>query len=522
MQDNIQVGRAAGTVGGMTLISRILGFARDTIIAMAFGSSMAADAFFVAFRIPNMQRRLLGEGAVSAAFIPIFSETLNQKGEKEAWVLAGNLLNIFLILLTSSSLLLILLAPWVVMAFAPGFIKYPEKLELTISLTQWMAPYLIFIGVGSLLMGILNTFKVFAIPAAAPALLNVSIILSTLFLAPQLEEPVMSLAYGVLAGGILQVLFQLPAVFRKGLRWSPKVNLKHPDLIKIGKLTPPIVFGMAVYEINILVDTLLASLLEEGSISYLYYGNRLVQLPLGIFGVALGVAILPTFSAQAARGEFAKLTQTLAFGIRLILFITIPATIGLILLRYPMVNALWERGMFTETSTIGTANALLFYSIGLCAFAGIKVIAPAFYSLKDTKTPVKIGVYSLVLNVVLNLILIGPLGYGGLALATSLSAFFNVGMLIYLIRTRLGLMGGRRIAISVMKFSFSALLMGISVFWAREIFFSTISATSVKIAVLFALIVLGMGVFTLISKLMKIDELDFVLKIAGLSKEKSN
>ncbi|PIR01547.1 MAG: murein biosynthesis integral membrane protein MurJ [Nitrospinae bacterium CG11_big_fil_rev_8_21_14_0_20_45_15] len=522
MQDNIQVGRAAGTVGGMTLISRILGFARDTIIAMAFGSSMAADAFFVAFRIPNMQRRLLGEGAVSAAFIPIFSETLNQRGEKEAWVLAGNLLNIFLILLTSLALFLILLAPWVVMAFAPGFINNPEKLELTIALTRWMAPYLIFIGVGSLLMGILNTFKVFAIPAAAPALLNVSIILSTLILAPQLEEPVMSLAYGVLAGGILQVLFQLPAVFRKGLRWSPNLNLKHPDLIKIGKLTPPIVFGMAVYEINILIDTLLASLLEEGSISYLYYGNRLVQLPLGIFGVALGVAILPTLSTQAARGEFAKLTQTLAFGIRLILFITIPATIGLILLRYPMVNALWERGQFTEVSTHGTANALLFYSIGLCAFAGIKVIAPAFYSLKDTKTPVKIGVYSLILNVVLNLILIGPLGYGGLALATSLSAFFNVGMLIYQIRNRLGLMGGRRIAISIIKYSFSALMMGIAVFWAREIFFSTNSATSVKITVLFALIALGIGIFTFISKLMKIDELDFVFKITGLSKEKNN
>ncbi len=522
MQENIQVGKAAGTVGGMTLISRILGFTRDTIIAMTFGSSMAADAFFVAFRIPNMQRRLLGEGAVSAAFIPIFSETLNQRGESNAWILAGNLLNIFLILLTSMALFLILLAPWVVMAFAPGFIDNPEKLELTVTLTQWMAPYLIFIGVGSLFMGILNTFKVFAIPAAAPALLNVSIILSALTVAPNIEEPVMSLAYGVLAGGILQVLFQLPIVLKKGLRWSPKLDLKHPDLIKIGKLTPPIVFGMAVYEINILIDTLLASLLEEGSISYLYYGNRLVQLPLGIFGVALGVALLPTLSGQAARKEFSKLTETLAFGIRLIFFITIPATVGLILLRHPMINALWERGEFTEISTKGTADALLFYSIGLCAFAGIKVIAPAFYSLKDTKTPVKIGVYALILNVILNLVLIGPLGHGGLALATSLSAFFNVALLIFHIRKRLGPMGGKRIAISLLKFSFAAFIMGTAVFWTREIFFSTISSASVKIAVLFSLIALGVFTFTLMSRLMKIDELDFVLKIVRKSKGTNN
>ena len=503
----------------MTLISRILGFARDTIIAMAFGSSMAADAFFVAFRIPNMQRRLLGEGAVSAAFIPVFSETLSQRGESRAWALAGNLLNIFLILLTSLTLLLILLAPWIVMAFAPGFIGDSEKFELTISLTQWMAPYLIFIGIGSLFMGILNTFNVFAIPAASPALLNVSIILSALFVAPQLEEPIKALAYGVLAGGVLQVLFQVPAVCKKGMKWSPKLDLKHPDLIKIGKLTPPIVFGMAVYEVNLLVDTLLASLLEEGSISFLYYGNRLVQLPQGIFGVALGVALLPALSAQAARNEISKLTQTLAFGIRLIFFITIPATVGLILLRYPIINSLWERGEFNEASTNGTAVALLYYSIGLSAFAGIKVIAPAFYSLKDTKTPVVIGVYSLVLNIALNLILIGPLQHGGLALATSLSAFFNFGMLIFHIRKRLGLMGGRRIAISTFKFSVSAFIMGAAVFFARESLFSINDPSGVKLTIIFALIGLGVLAFTLISKLMKLDELEYVFKIANPSEK---
>ncbi len=426
MESNKNISKAAGAVGGMTLISRIFGFLRDMVIAMAFGSSASADAFFVAYRIPNLQRRILGEGAVTAAFIPVFTETLTQKGETAAWKMTANLFNIFLFFLTFVSLLILIFSPAVITVFAPGFIDEPGKFELTVKLTRWMAPYLFFIGMAAFCMGILNTLKVFALPAATPIAQNIIMIMSVLILAPQMDEPIMGLAIGVLVGGALQLIIQLPAVFKKGFRFQKSFDFKQKEIIKIAKLMGPVILGLAVYELNIMVDTLLASLLPGGSISYLYYGNRLVQLPLGIFAIALGVALLPTLSGQAARGELKELTQTLGFSIRLILFVTLPATVGLIVLREPIVNTLWQRGEFLASTTEGTAIALLYYSVGLCAYSGVKIIAPAFYSLQDTKTPAKIGIYSKILNIILNLILMGPLQQGGLALATSVSSFSNI------------------------------------------------------------------------------------------------
>ncbi|MDP6657001.1 MAG: murein biosynthesis integral membrane protein MurJ, partial [Nitrospinaceae bacterium] len=362
MENNRKVGQAAGTVGSMTLVSRLLGFLRDLVIAMQFGATAAADAFFVAFRIPNVQRKILAEGAVTAAFIPIFSEVRNKRGDREAWDMTANLFNILLTILVTSSLALAVFAPLVIMIFAPGFIDEPDKFDLTVHLTRWMAPYLLFIGLAVFFMGILNTFKVFALPAVTPALLNICMITAALLISPQLDEPILGLVFGVLAGGFLQFACQAPEVFRRGFRFIPSFNWKDTEVIRIGRLMVPAIFGLAVYELNMLVDTLLASLLPEGSISYLYFGNRLVQLPLGVFGVALGVAILPMLSEQAARKELPEMIKTLAFGIRLILFISIPATVGLILLRFPIVNTLWERGEFLRSSTEGTAIALLYYS----------------------------------------------------------------------------------------------------------------------------------------------------------------
>jgi putative peptidoglycan lipid II flippase len=511
MENNKKVSRAAGAVGGMTLVSRVFGLLRDLVIAMQFGSSAAADAFFVAFRIPNMQRKILGEGAVSAAFIPVFSDLLNTKGEKSAWEMTANLLNILFGLLATLTLAMVIFSPAVVTVFAPGFLDDPEKFALTVTLVQWMAPYLIFIGLASFCMGILNTFGVFALPAAAPVLLNLSMIAGVLFISPLMEEPILGLAIGVLAGGVLQLLVQIPATVKKGFRFVSSFKVKHPDIIRIGKLMVPVIFGLAVYEINMLVDTLLASLLPGGSISYLYYGNRLVQLPLGVFGVALGVAILPMLSQQAAQKNFPELIKTLAFGIRLILFITIPAAVGLIVLRFPIVNTLWERGEFLRVSTEGTAIALLYYSIGLCAFAGIKVIVPAFYSLQDTKTPVKIAVGSMLLNIVLNLILMGPLKHGGLALATSISALFNIMLLIYFLRKRLGLMGGRKILASTIKLVVSSTLMGIIIYTGNSAWFDPLDPLGVKVMVLTACIFAGIISFGTISYLMKNEELIFFL-----------
>ena len=515
MENNQKVGKAASAVGGMTMVSRLLGFIRDLVIAMQFGATAAADAFFVAFRIPNIQRKILGEGAVSAAFIPVFSEIRSQKGEQEAWKMTANLFNILLTLLVTSSMALALLAPFVIMVFAPGFIDTPDKFDLAVLLTRWMAPYLLFIGLAVFCMGILNTYNFFALPALTPALLNICMISGALFISPQLEKPVLGLAFGVLAGGILQFVVQFPNVIRCGFKFIPSIEWKNTEVIRIGKLMIPVIFGLAVYEINMLVDTLLASLLPEGSISYLYYGNRLVQLPLGVFGVALGVAILPMLSSQVANKELSEMIKTIAFGIRLILFITIPATVGLILLRFPIVNTLWERGEFDRLTTEGTATALLYYSMGLCAFCGIKVIAPAFYSLQDTKTPAKVGVYSMMVNIILNLILMGPLKHGGLALATSIAALFNVVLLIHFLRKRLGLMGGRKILSSMIKLFIASAIMGIVVYFFNVKLFDPTASLGIKLMVLSAEIGIGVILYSLLSRLFKNEELTFLVELAS-------
>jgi len=517
-ETNKKVSKAAGVVGAMTLLSRVFGMIRDIVIAMMFGASQSADAFFVAFRIPNVQRRLLGEGAVSAAFIPVFTEILNQKGEKAAWDITSNLIKILSLMLLTMTLIIVIGAPVVVTLFAPGFIGDPIKFDLTVRLTRWMGPYLFFVGIGALLMGVLNTFHVFAIPAAAPVLLNISMIASALLVAPHLEEPILGLAFGVLAGGLLQILFQIPASLKTGLTLSPPMDWRNKEIVRMGKLMVPIILGLAVYEVNLVVDTLLASLLPEGSISYLYYGNRLVQLPLGIFGVAMGIAILPSLSMHAAQRDYPELIKTLAFGIRLILFITIPATLGLIILRYPIVQTLWERGEFTSVSTEGTAIALLYYSVGLCAFAGIKVVAPAFFSLQDTKTPVRIAIYAMVLNIVLNLILMVPLKHGGLALATSISALFNVLMLIHHLRKRLGLLGGRKILESTLKLMAAAGVMAAVTFYCNQAFFDIAAPLGVKVGVLLGCILGGIIAFGFTAKVLKNEELDFLIELGRRKK----
>ena len=505
--------KAVGAVSGMTLLSRIFGFIRDLFIAMSFGSSTAADAFFVAFRIPNMQRRVLGEGAISSAFIPVFSKTLTQKGEEAAQLLTANIFNILLILLSTASFTLFIFSPTVVTIFAPGFLDNPEKFKLTVELTRWMAPYLFFIGLAAFSMGILNSLKSFVLPAVTPITQNISMIVAILFITPKMNEPITGLAIGVLIGGALQVIIQLPSIIKKGYGWGRHLNFKQTEVIKIAKLTGPAIVGLAVYELNIMVDTLLASTLEEGSISYLYYGNRLVQLPLGVFAVAMAVVLLPTLSGHAAKGELKELVKTLNFSIRIILFITIPATIGLIILREPIVNTLWERGEFIHTSTHGTAVALLFYSVGLCAYSGIKIIAPAFYSLQDTKTPAKIGIYSMILNIILNLILMVPLKHGGLALATSLSALFNVIVLIHFLRKRLGLLGGRKILNSSIKMSVAAGVMGIVTYISKELWFNLNDPIEIRIVILLACTSIGMLVYALVSHILKNKEWQFLLNL---------
>jgi putative peptidoglycan lipid II flippase len=510
MENIKKVSLAAGAVGSMTMVSRLFGFVRDLVLAMTFGASASADAFFVAFRIPNIQRRILGEGAVSAAMIPVYGEYLNTQSKEETQKFASNLFNIQLTVLLLTSLAIVIFAPYLIMAFAPGFLDEPDKFELTVTLTRWMGPYLVLVGMSAYCMGILNTHGIFTLSAAAPILVNVSMVMGALILSPYLEQPILGLAIGVLVGGALQFLVQFPTTLRNGLVLKPTFNWKHPGIIKVGKLLGPAILGFGVYEINLLVDTLLASLLASGSVSYLYYANRMVQLPLGVFGVALGVAILPMLTSQAARQEIDELRNTLAFGIRLILFITVPASVGLIILSFPIINTLWERGEFLRTTTHETSLALIYYSVGLCAFAGAKVMVSAFYSFQDTKTPMKIGIYSMLLNVTLAIILMGPLKHGGIALATSLSSIFNVGALVYLMKKRLGRMGGRKIVNSMAQLTIAVTLMGLGVYFANAWWFDPEAPLIQRIGILFGEITLGVVIFTCASWLMKNEELKFI------------
>jgi len=460
MKEQKAIAKAAGIVGGATFLSRIFGFIRDMIVAQFFGAGMATDAFFVAFRIPNLLRRLVGEGALTASFIPVYSEYMSQRPPEEGrdFVRATfSVLVVFLFILTALG---ILLAPWIVEIMAHGFSQEPEKFKLTVFLTRLMFPYIFFIGLVALAMGILNSWKHFSAPALAPVLLNLSIILCALVFYRFLAEPILALAFGVLLGGIAQVAFQLPFLRNKGLVFGFRFEPSHPGVKRIAALMAPSVLGLAVTQLNVLVSTFLASYLPEGSISYLYYADRLLEFPMGIFAIAVATAVLPVMSKQAAQKNWTDLRETLSFALRLVFFVTLPAMIGLIVLRQPILNLLFQRGAFTAHSTEMTAQALLYYSLGLAGFAGVRIVVPAFYSLQDTKTPVKIAFVALIANAILGALLMGPLLHGGLALATSLAAGINFALLVYLLLRKMGRIGLGKIIRSFLKSLGASLLMG--------------------------------------------------------------
>jgi len=433
-QESRQIARAAGLIGLATFTSRIMGFVRDMILARLFGAGMVADAFFVAYRIPNMLRELFAEGSMSAAFIPVFTETLTKRTKEEARELASAVFTVLLTTVGVICILAILAAPWIVQAIAPGFGNEPGKFDLTVMLSRFMFPYLLFISLAALTMGMLNSLRAFAVPAFSPVMFNVCIIAAALWLSPHLTEPIFGVAIGVVAGGAVQFFMQLPVLRRRDMLIGFRFNPLHPGVKRIGLLMLPAMIGLSVTQVNILVNTLLASYLPEGSQTYLFYGMR---FPLGIFGVALGTAILPTMAKQTSEGQIHEMKKTLSFGLRLVLFIIIPAMIGLMTLRIPIIHLFFEHGRFTAAGTAGTAAALLFYCVGLPAFAGIRIVVAAFYSLQDTKTPVKAAVAAMAANVVLSLLLMRPLLHGGLALATSLSAVLNFGLLIWILNRKL-------------------------------------------------------------------------------------
>src|SRR4029078_4258919 len=436
-QENHSLVKAAGVIGIATFSSRILGFIRAMVLGRLFGAPPAADAFYVAFRVPSLLRELFAEGSMSAAFIPVFTEYRSQKSQREAWELASAVFTTLLTIVTLVTLVCILVAPWLVQVLAPGFHSSPEKLALTTLLARVMFPYLLFISLASVAMGILNSMRAFAVPAYAALFLNIFIIGCAVFLSPYLEEPIIGVAIGVVAGGAAQFAMQLPSLKMRGLLFGFRFEPWHPGVKRIGPLMVPSLLGMSGTHVNLTVSTILSSFIV-GAPTYLFYGMRLIQFPLGIFGVALAMAILPTLSAQAARGAMEELRTTLGFGLRMIVFIMFPAMLGLIVLRTPIVHLFFDHGTFTAHDTAETAMAVLCYAVGLWAFGGVRIIVAAFYSLQDTKTPAIAAAVAVTANIVFSLLLMSSLGASGLALATALAGMVNGGILVAVLNRRLG------------------------------------------------------------------------------------
>lgn len=417
-------------VGQMTMVSRVLGFVRDVVIARLFGAGMAADAFFVAFKIPNLFRRLFAEGAFSQAFVPVLTEYKSSGDQNRVVDLVAATTGVLSLVLFAVVTLGIVAAPVFIAVFAPGFTDEPVRFGLATLMLRITFPYLLFIAVTALFGSVLNTYGRFAIPALTPALLNIALIGTAWWLAPSLDEPVVALAIGVFVGGVLQLGLQFAAVRRLGVLHRLRFDFRHPGVRQILRLMTPAVFGASVAQINLIVDTVIASLLETGSISWLYYSDRLVEFPLGVFGIALATVVLPSLSRSHTSGEQEQFSATLDWALRLVLLIGLPAAVALAILAGPMLSTLFQYGEMGERDVIMAGRSLVAYAAGLTGFIFIKILAPGYYAKQDTKTPVRIGVIAMVVNVVLNLILVWPLAHAGLALATSLSAFLNAALLL--------------------------------------------------------------------------------------------
>lgn len=426
--------RSSAVVSVMTLLSRVLGMVRDMVVAAYFGSSPAADAFFIAFKIPNFMRRLFAEGAFAQAFVPVLSEYRAQRSLAEVKQLVDRVAGTLGLTLTALTALGVVASPYLIMLFAPGFRGEPEKLALAGELLRITFPYLLLISLTAFCGGILNSYGRFAVPAFTPVLLNICMIGATLFFTPYFDQPVMALAWGVFVAGLAQLLFQLPFLARIRLLPIPRPDRKDEGVKRIMTLMVPALFGVSVSQINLLLDTVLASFLQTGSVSWLYYADRLSELPLGAFGIAIGTVILPSLSRQHAGGDPKAFSATIDWALRMVLLVGVPAALALAILSEPLIASLFHYGKMTERDVVQAANALEAYSLGVLTFMLIKVLAPGFFARQDLRTPVRIAVQCMVANMAFNLVLIWPLQHVGLALSTSLSSMLNTGLLLWGLR----------------------------------------------------------------------------------------
>ena len=510
MEQNIQKRRLVKetvAVSAPTLLSRILGFIRDVIQAFYLGTGRSSDAFSIAYVIPNLLRRLTGEGTMTAAFIPIFTQQKKEKTREELWDFANAFFFDLTFIMALITIIGIIFSPLLVKIIAFGFKDIQGKWELTIVLTRVMFPYIFLISLAALAMAILNSFKKFFVPAFTPVLFNLSIITVAVLFAGQVEEPAFIFAAGVVIGGIFQLFFQIPFLWRQGMKFKFGLSFTHPAVRKVAALMIPGIFGTGIYQINFAISRMIASSLEEGSVASLYFSSRVQEFTLGLFSIALSIALLPTFSEFAAHNDMPGMKKTLVFSLKLICLVTFPAAVGLVVLNQPIIQVLFERGLFNAQSTAISASCLLYFALGIPFISGVKILSPVFYSLKDTKSPVIVAFFVMISYIALSLILMGPLRVGGIALALSISSIFNFVLLFILLEKKIGSIRKKELFSSAVRSLVSALMMGGGVwFFIKHFEFDSLSFLE-KLGALLGAIAMGMAVYILLSLLFNPEEL---------------
>jgi putative peptidoglycan lipid II flippase len=490
------------------MTSRVLGLAREQVLAYWFGASDAMDAFLVAFRVPNLVRDLFAEGAMSAALVPTFSRALTTEGRERAWRLGNSVMNALVVSTGALVVLAVLFAPTLVGWLAGDFARVPGKFELTVTLTRIMAPFLVLVAVAAACMGMLNSLQVFFLPALAPAMFNVASIAVGVGLVPVAGsfgiEPIVAMAAGTLIGGVGQVLLQWPALSKHGYRWTPRLDVRDPGLRQVLVLMGPGMIGLAATQLNVFVNTIVATGEGTGAVSWLGYAFRLMYLPIGIFGVSIATATTPALSRMAARDDQPRMRSTLASAVALMLTLNVPASLGLIVLAPPIVRAIFERGSFTAADTAATAAAVQLYAVGLVGYSIVKILSPAFYALGRSRTPAAVGVAAVLLNAVLSVVTARSFGYRGIALSASIAALFNAALLLWLLRRALGGLELWRVLSSFVKTIAASLAMAATAWWVEQWLTSVLPGASLAAqaarlggSIAAGLIVLGTGAYLL-------------------------
>lgn len=513
-----RLARSAGLVGVATMTSRVLGVARETVLAALFGAGNEMDAFNVAFRIPNLLRDLFAEGAISAALVPTFTRTLERRGRAAAWRL-GNLVVNALVAIT---LLFVaagwFAAPWLARAFAPEYAAVPGKLELTALLIRIMVPFLTLIAIAVAMMGMLNALRRFFVPAVSPAMFNVATLVAAFALVPLMPSlgwpRIAAIAIGTILGGLGQIAIQWPLLRREGWRYAPVVDTRDEGLREVMRLMAPATIGLAAVQVNVFVNTVLATGEGTGAVSWLNYAFRLMYLPIGLFGASIGTAALPEISRHTAASDTAGLRRTVADALRLTIVLNIPATVGLIVLARPIVSLLLERGRFGAADTAATAAALIAYAPGLVGYAAVKIASPTFYALRDSRTPVLISAVAVAINIVLNLLLVRAMGFAGLALGTTIAAIAHAGILLWLLRRRVGPIGGRENLRVFALIGVASIAMGAAAWGSQHALEAILTGPSTMTRGVSVFASIGIGLATLVAAahLLHIDEFKEALR----------